>query len=307
MAQGTEAKSGTPLEQLARLVKEHKTVEAEIQIPQKLMEQVLAGFRETTEHLQEMQKQFMKREKMAALGHLIAGIAHEISTPVASINSNVDLLARALVKIKMLASESLPDSSHSATRDRQIMQMVDVLESLNQSNQTACDVIVQIVRSLRSFIRYDVTELREVDIHEELENSLTLVHHELKRRIEVIRKYGDIPKCTCHPGRLNGVFVNMLMNAAQAIEGKGRISIETLRAGDSIKIKFTDTGEGIPPENLEKLFDRGFTTKSPEEGTGIGLAICKQIMDEHHGEIEVESQVGKGTTFTITLPVEIEP
>jgi signal transduction histidine kinase len=151
-----------------------------------------------------------------------------------------------------------------------------------------------------------MAELREIDIHEELENALTLVHHEIKRRIEVIRKYGDIPRCTCFPSQLNGVFVNVLMNAAQAIEGEGKIFIETLRDGNNIKVKFTDTGEGIPAEDLERIFEPGFTTKSPDEGTGLGLAICKRTMEEHHGRIEVESEIGRGTSFTVVLPIKHE-
>jgi signal transduction histidine kinase len=122
----------------------------------------------------------------------------------------------------------------------------------------------------------------------------------------VIRKFGDIPKTACFANHLIGVFVNMLTNAAQAIEGEGQISIETLIDGDNIKVKFTDTGRGIPPENLGRIFQPGFTTKSPDKGTGLGLAICKRIMEEHHGKIEVESEVGKGTTFTIILPVKHE-
>jgi len=295
----------TPLEQLEQILDRHKGSDlAEIPVPQKLIEQISEVVHETMEHLQTAQGQLMKCEKMAMLGHLMAGIAHEINTPVASISSNVDLLARSLDKIKAtLGSEGMPEELREA---RQIMQMVDVLGKLNQSNQTACDRIIQIARSLRNFARSNTSELREIDVHDELENALTLVHHELKKRIEVIRNYGDIPLCTCFPNRLISVFVNMLVNAAQAIENEGQITIETLKSGDNINIKFTDTGRGIPPENLDRLFDQGFTTKSPDEGTGLGLAICKQIMEEHHGKIEVESQVGVGTTFTIALPINYE-
>ena len=301
MAQDTEPYAQTPLGQLEQLVEKHKeSAHAEILVPENLMEQILGAFRETTEQLQSIQRQHMLCEKMAALGHLMAGIAHEISTPIASINSNVNLLARSLDKIT-LSTESMPEDLREK---RQIIQVVDILKKLNQSNQTACDRVVQMVQSLRSFTRADVTELREVDIHEELENALTLVHHELKRRIQVIRKYGDIPKCACYPSRLNGVFVNMLMNAVQAIEGKGQITIETFRDGNEVKINFADTGHGIPPENLGKLFQQGFTTKP--EGMGLGLAICKRMIEEHHGKIEVESEVGKGTIFTITLPIRQE-
>ena len=288
MTQDTEWTS--PLEQLAQLVEEHKdSALNEIPVPKKLMEHISKAIHETIGHLHIAQGQLMQSEKMATLGQLMAGIAHEINTPVASINSNIDLFSRSLDKINaILSSENMPKELRET---RQIAQMVNVLSKLNQSNQTACEQIIQIARSLRN---------------EELENALVLVHHELKRRIQVIRKYEDIPECTCFPSRLISVFVNMLRNASQAIEGTGQITIETLRAGDDIKIKFTDTGRGIPPENLDKLFDRGFTTKSLDEGTGLGLSICKQIMEEHHGKIEVESQVGKGTTFTITLPIKHE-
>jgi len=276
----------------------------EVPVPQKLVQEVSEGIRDVAERLQVLQNQLMQYQKMATLGQLIAGIAHEISTPVGSINSNINLFSRSLDRIKtILASESVPKELRE---DQQLMQMLSVLVKLNESNKTACDRVVQIVQSLRSSARSDMTELREVDIHQELENALTLVHHEVKRRIKVIRRYGDIPECSCFPNRLNSVFVNMLMNASQAIEGAGQITIETFRDGDNIKVIFTDTGQGIPPENIEKLFDPGFTTKAPDEGTGLGLSICKQIMDEHNGKIEVESEVGIGTTFTITIPIKYE-
>lgn len=291
------------LEQLAQLIEEHKDSDlAEVPIPRKLLEQFGEAFHEATEHLQVIQEHLMQSEKMAFLGNLMAGIAHEISTPVSSINSNIDLFARSLEMIRTaLSSESMPEE---VRENRQIARAMKVLDTLNQSNQTACERILQIVRSLRSSVRGDMTEAREIDIHEELENALILVHHELKKRVEVIKKYGDLPKCTCYPSRLNSVFINMLMNAAQAIEGEGQIIIETSMTDNVISVKFMDTGQGIPPEDLDKLFEPGFTTKSPDEGTGLGLSICKRIMEEHHGKIEVESEVGKGTTFTIYLPLE---
>ena len=292
----------TPLERLAQIMEEHKdSALTEIPVPQDLVEQVSEEIRKTKEYLQTMHGQLIQCEKMATLGQLMAGISHEVSTPIASINSNVDLLSRSFGKIrKILSSENIPKDLSEA---QQIMRALNILENLNKSNKTACDRVLQIVQSLRSFARVDTSELHEADIGEVLENALVLVHHETKRRIKVVREYGDIPKCTCFPNSMNSVFVNMLMNAAQAIEGEGQITIKTFRSGDSVKVKFADTGRGIPPENLDKLFEPGFTTKSPDEGTGLGLAICKQIMEEHHGKIEVESEVGRGTTFTVTLPI----
>ena len=293
----------TPLEQLANLVGESKDKALqEVPIPRDLIEQILTEAHETTELLQSTRKQLMLSEKMATLGQLIAGIAHEINTPVASINSNIDLFNRAIDRMKALFnSDKMPEE---VRKNRQLMRTLGMLENLNNVNVTACDRIVPIVRSLRNFARIDEMELQKTDIHEGLENALVLVHHEIKNRIEVIREYGDIPKCDCFPSRLNGVFMNILVNAAQAIEGEGTIFIKTFQDGDTIKIQFTDTGKGIPPENLTKLFEAGFTTKPPGEGTGLGLAICHQVIEAHHGNIEVESEVGKGTTFTITLPIE---
>jgi len=299
----TDNATKAPLEQLAHLVEEHeKESLQEIPIPRELIEQVLADAHETAEHLQTAQKQLIQSEKMATLGQLMAGIAHEINTPVASINSNIDLFTRTFAKIKaLLTSEEMPEE---VRQNRQLMRPLVMLEKLNNVNETACDRIVQIVRGLRNFARVDEMEVQKTDIHEVLESALVLVHHEIKGRIEVSREYGDIPECDCFPSRLNRVFINILVNASQAIEGGGKISIKTSQEGDTIKVQFTDTGKGILPENLTKLFVVGFTTKPRGEGTGLGLSICHQIIEEHHGNIEVESEVGKGTTFAISLPIK---
>ena len=291
------------LEQLAKLVNEFKEDAAtEITVPLDLMERILTEGRDLIEQFIATHRHLMQSEKMTMLGNLMAGIAHEIGTPVASINSNIDLFARSLDRIReTLNSEDIPEE---VRRNRQIARAMEILENLNQFNKTACDRILQIVRSLRNSIHGDIAELREVNIHEELENALILTHHELKRRITVIREYGEIPLCTCYSSMLSSVFVNMIINASQAIKGTGEIRIKTTVEDNIIIVKFTDTGEGIPPENLEKLFVPGFTTKSPDEGTGLGLAICSRIMEKHNGRIEVESEVGKGTTFTIYLPVK---
>jgi two-component system NtrC family sensor kinase len=144
-----------------------------------------------------------------------------------------------------------------------------------------------------------------VNIHEGLDGSLILVHHQLKNRIEIIKEYGDLPEIECFPNQLNQVFMNLLVNAAQAIPGRGTLTIKTSHLGNEVQVKITDTGVGIPRENMRKIFDPGFTTKGVGVGTGLGLSICYKIINDHRGRIAVESEVGRGTTFTITLPVSI--
>jgi signal transduction histidine kinase len=166
--------------------------------------------------------------------------------------------------------------------------------------------VTTIVRRLRSFARLDEAELKAADIHEGLEDTLSLVHHEIKHEIEVVREYGEVPEVHLFVGRMNQVFLNLLVNARQAIAGKGRITIRTCTVGDVAQIEFTDSGCGIAPENLARIFDPGFTTKGVGVGTGLGLSICYQIIQEHLGEIRVRSEVGQGSTFTVVVPTNLD-
>ena len=159
-----------------------------------------------------------------------------------------------------------------------------------------------LVGSLKNFARLDEADLKKADIHEGLESTLTLVQHEFKNRIQVERQYGNIPQVECHPNAINQVFMNLLVNASQAIPDRGTITIRTLKKGEFVRIAISDTGVGIPAENLSKVFDPGFTTKGVGFGTGLGLSICYKIIQEHHGRIEVESS-DRGTTFTVVLPL----
>jgi signal transduction histidine kinase len=157
---------------------------------------------------------------------------------------------------------------------------------------------------LRNFARLDEAERKKADLHEGIESTLTLVAHELKGRVTVIKDFGDIPEIECYPNQLNQVFMNMLINASQAIEGEGEIRIRTWQQDGTIRIAISDSGKGIPPEFQSKVFDPGFTTKRAGLGTGLGLSICLKIVEDHGGRIELESNVGRGTTFTIVLPLE---
>jgi two-component system NtrC family sensor kinase len=254
-----------------------------------------------TRDLRDSQAQLVQQEKMAALGKLVAGIAHEMNTPIGTIASNADTLSRSLTKLRaLIKTEAFPPEVREG---RSLQQVQGILEDIARINQLACDRIITIVSSLRNFARLDEAELQVADLHLGIESTLTLVHHELKNRIQVVKDYGDIPSVRCHPNQINQVFMNMLVNGSQAIKGEGTISIRTFREGDIVSVQFSDTGVGIPAENLPRIFDPGFTTKGVGVGTGLGLSICFKIVQDHGGRIDVESEVGKGSTFTIRLPI----
>ena len=190
--------------------------------------------------------------------------------------------------------------------DRQLQATFEIIQNANQVIESGCSRVTEIVRRLRSFARLDEAELKRADIHEGLEDTLTLLHHEIKHNVTVKKNFGDVPPISVYPGRLNQVFLNILNNARQAIEDKGEITITTYVTGKKVTVAISDTGGGISQENLKNIFDPGFTTKGVGVGTGLGLSICYQIIQEHRGDIKVESETGKGTTFTITLPMNLD-
>lgn len=260
----------------------------------------------TLVELRATQTQLVQSEKMAALGALVAGVAHEINTPLGAVTSNTDLVTRALQKAK-----TATDAAQAARFLERAAEVMDV-------SREACRRIAEIVRSLRNFSRLDEAERKPADVHEGLTSTLTLAAHLMKNRITVHREFGDLPQVDCHANQLNQVFLNVLTNAAHAIDGPGEITIRTryeaagVPAADgariggargAVTIDISDSGCGIAPEHLRKIFDPGFTTKGVGVGTGLGLAICYRIINDHHGRIEAHSTVGKGTTFRILLPV----
>jgi signal transduction histidine kinase len=242
---------------------------------------------------QELTAQLIQAEKMAALGLLVAGVAHEINTPMGAIHSNNDIMLRAVTKIR----KNLEPDTNS-----EVMRLLGILEGVCRNNETAAERIMHIVRSLKNFARLDEAQRKRVDLHEGIESTLTLLQHQLKSRIRIERQFSEIPGVLCHPNQVNQVFMNVLTNAAQAIPDAGVIRIRTWREGDSVKVAIADTGVGIPRENLSKIFDPGFTTKGVGLGTGIGLSICYKIIGDHGGTIEVDSS-NSGTTFTIAVPI----
>jgi PAS domain S-box-containing protein len=263
----------------------------------------LADLAFANQELRETQSQLVQSEKMASLGSLVAGIAHEINTPVGAISSMHDTLVRAVDKLRQNLEEKAPELLES---DRQTKNAFELIRNANDVIETGCSRVTEIVRRLRSFARLDEAELKKVDIHEGLEDTLILIHHEIKHNLTVKREYGDIPSISVYPGRLNQVFLNILNNSRQAIAGKGTITIRTYVAEGKVHVAISDTGAGISKDNIRNVFDPGFTTKGVGVGTGLGLSICYQIIQEHKGEIKVESEKGKGSTFTIILPMNLD-
>ncbi len=255
--------------------------------------------------LKECRARLAQAEKMAELGNLVAGIAHEMNTPLASISSNTDTIALALQKLGGLTASEFPDDASPSRRSFE-----DALSIAGESLRTsrlACDRILKLVGGLRAFARHDELRMQKVNVQEGLESTLALVAHELKGRIRVVKEYGDLPEIECYPDQLNQVFMNILVNAAQAIEGPGEIRIRTWRDLETIRISISDSGRGIPADLAAKIFDSGFTTKKVGEGTGLGLSISTRIVHAHGGRIELESRAGRGSTFTIVLPVRTTP
>ncbi len=252
--------------------------------------------------LQESQNQLIMKEKMASLGNLVAGIAHEINNPIGAINSAADVITRCNNKINEILKEK--DLTENANQYQKLEQIINLINQNGMVIQESGQRVSKIVKSLKNFARLDNAEFQKADIHEGIDNTLALLHHELKDKITIIKDYGKVPLIYCYPIQLNQVFMNILLNAIQAIENEGIIKIKTFSGDGNVRIKISDTGKGIPPEHLNKIFDPGFTKKGVGVGTGLGLSTSYNIIQMHKGEIRVESEVGKGTTLTLILPMK---
>ena len=254
--------------------------------------------------LSETQLQLIQAEKMASLGQLVAGVAHELNTPMGAIHSNTQTEGKALERVgeRLASGESL-----SGSELKSFSSSIGVLREMNAVNETASRRIIQIVSNLKKFARLDESEWQNIDITQGLEETLALVEHKTKNRISVDKVYGDIPHVSCYAGQLNQVFMNLIVNAIQAIDERGRIRIETFRDGDEAVVHITDDGAGIAKEDHARIFDPGFTTKGVGVGTGLGLSICYRIVQNHGGRLTVTSELGKGSTFTVAIPIKGAP
>lgn len=264
------------------------------------------------EQLKSAQSQLVQQEKMASLGQLVAGVAHELNNPIGSIYANLPILddyVRDLIElVERIQQLPLPDEQkRTLATELEEIDFDFVRKDAGQliaSGKNAANRVKEIVGSLRNFSRLDEAELKDVLLEDGLDSTLALLHHQTKNRIEIIRCYRLNHAVSCYAGQINQVFMNLLSNAIQAIEGPGTISLETAEMDDKAVVKIRDSGSGISKENLGKIFDPFFTTKKVGEGTGLGLSITYGIIEKHQGTISVDSQPGQGTCFTITLPLK---
>ena len=237
--------------------------------------------------------------QMASIGRLLAGIVHEINTPLGSIFSNNEVLCRSLGMLDPLIGGS-PDEIEKARRILETMQQLAAIDHI------ACERIRSVIRGLKTIARVDSAEPRRIDLNQHLRDTLKLTQAEFRRRIAVETQFAELPEVECYPQMLGQVFLNLLVNAAQAIEGQGTITVRTALEdnGATAHISIADTGRGMTPEQQAKAFEAGFTTKAVGEGTGLGLSIAKEIVEQKHGgSIYFESTPGVGTTFHVRIPV----
>ncbi len=285
-----------------------------------LLEEKNKNLETAINQLQSAQLKLVESEKMASLGQLTAGIAHEINNPINYVKGNISPLKRDFEEIRGLFSMILEMKSpdrveecvvkiQKAIADTEAEYLFEEMALLLSGIEEGANRTKEIVDGLRAFSRAESTTFKEADIHQGLDATLTLLDHALKDHIQVIKEYGSIPSVECLPGKLNQVFMNVLNNAIQAVDEQdttgpqAEIRIKTGLKGDQVFIEISDTGQGMPPDVKDKIFEPFFTTKEVGKGTGLGLSISFGIIEQHHGSIDVQSTPGKGSVFTITIPV----
>jgi two-component system NtrC family sensor kinase len=278
-----------------------RTFESQKQLKDKIQE-----LEKANNEIRDTQAKLVHTAKMASLGQLVAGVAHELNNPIGFIYSNMTHLREYSEKLIHLidVAEHEPDKLEKEKKKSDLTYIVNDLPKLITSCEDGARRTRDIVLGLRNFSRLEEAQVKQVDLHEGLENTLSLLSGEIKNRIKVVKHFEKIPKVNCYPSQLNQVFMNVLSNAAQAIESEGEIHITTRRLGpERVEVSIRDTGKGMNKQTLEKVFDPFFTTKGIGHGTGLGLSISYGVVQKHGGDILVSSEVGKGTEFKIVLPI----
>lgn len=272
---------------------------------QKALQENVKELELANSEIKEAQSRLVHAAKMASLGQLVAGVAHELNNPIGFIYSNMAHLREYSQKLIGLldVAEKDPGKLSQAKEEADLDYIKQDLPKLISSCEDGARRTRDIVLGLRNFSRLEESSLKEVDLHEGLSKTLELLSGELKNRIKVTKDFGEIPKVMAYAGELNQVFMNILSNAAQAIDGEGEIRVSTKKKGKMVEVSIQDSGKGMNKETVEKVFDPFFTTKTLGKGTGLGLSISYGVVQKHGGEISVDSEIGKGTTFKILLPV----
>lgn len=280
---------------------------------EKALQREKAEQRILIERLEDAHNQLLQSEKMASIGQLAAGVAHEINNPVGYINSNLGALQQYVATLLRLINAYEKHEHELSPETRDALNLLKEEGDLAYLREDISDLLAEsvgglqrvkrIVQDLKDFSHVSETDMQWANIETGLESTLNVVWNELKYKAEVVKDYGGIPEIECIPSQLNQVFMNLLVNAAQAIDTHGVITLRTRRSGDNVCIEIADTGSGIPQQILNRIFDPFFTTKPVGTGTGLGLSITHGIIRKHNGRIEVDSEPGRGTTFRITLPI----
>ena len=266
--------------------------------------------------LERLQAQIVHNEKMASLGQLAAGVAHELNNPAGFIYGNMGILREYATGLERLLKlyDALDLPADLSAQVGIVKAEIDYEESLSDLRSIIDDCrdgaerICDVVQNLRTFSRLDEAEYKKVDLHEGIESTIRLLsRYYTSGTITLTRDYGQLPPVDCFAGQLNQVWMNLLVNAAQAVGQGGEVTISTRLVYETVMVTISDNGCGIAPEHLDKIFDPFFTTKPVGDGTGLGLSITHSVIERHGGFIKVESHINQGTTFRVTIPVDAKP
>ncbi len=271
-----------------------------------LSESLEQRVQEQVKVIESAHRQLYQAEKMASVGQLAAGVAHEINNPIGFIRSNLGTAQSYVARLQQMATRLKAGGGAAVAGLWQAADMDFVLEDFGQllgESKSGADRVARIVADLKGFSSVDRGEEEVVNLNDSIRAACNVAAGQLNGRADVILELGEIPALRCRPGPINQVFLNLLLNAAHAMERPGAIRIHTGLLGDTLRVRITDTGSGIPEAVLPRIFDPFFTTRDVGRGTGLGLTVSRDTVTAHGGTIEVESRVGKGTTVTVSLPV----
>ena len=309
-------------ERTAELQKIMVILEADIEQRREVetrLKQEQEGQRKLITELHNAHSQLLQSEKMASIGQLAAGVAHEINNPIGYVHSNLGSLGKyidnlfAIVSAYEAAEGDYQPGSACLPRLQAVKKQFDLaflredIPALLTESRDGITRVKKIVQDLKDFSHVDEAEWQTTDLHQGLDSTLNIVWNELKYKVEVVKEYGNLPEIECIPSQLNQVFMNLFVNAGHAIETRGTLTIRTGAEAEQVWVEIADSGKGIAPEHLTRIFEPFFTTKPVGKGTGLGLSLSYGIIQKHHGRIEVESAPGMGTTFRVWLPVSQPP